>query len=290
MSTYYLLRMGSRASRIVPLRVLYALATIAAWVAYRLPTRARAAARANIAHAMGRPAGSAAVRRAAATAFRCQALNYVDLARLDRLTREELDASVVHGDLTPFLEALARGKGGLILTAHVGNLDYVGQWLALHGYNVHTVMERLKPDRLNDLIVGQRASVGLHIHAAEPESLPALTEALRRGGVVALVADRDITGAGDEVEFFGALARLPVGPALLGLRTGAPIIPAFGHRLRDDRLYVSVYQPVQLARTRNLRADLHEGVQTVARLLEDGIARAPEQWIVFEPIWKESAA
>lgn len=289
MTTYYIIRLGSLVSRVVPLAVLYALAALAARAAYMLPTGARAAVRANIARVMRQSERSADVRRAAARVFRCQALNYVDLMRLDRVTPAELDATLVHGDLTPFVDALAAGKGGIIISGHVGNMDYVAQWLSLHGYNVHTVMEHLQPEKLHHLAMHQRANTGMRIHPAEPAAIGILTEALRRGAVVALLADRDVTGTGYEVDLFGAPARLPVGPALLGLRTGAPLIPAFGHRLSDDRLFVSVRTPVYLTRTRNLRADLHEAMRVVARLLEDGIAGAPDQWLVFEPIWPRGA-
>src|SRR5690348_1531068 len=104
MRTYYLLRAGTFVARFVPLGVLYLVAGLLARIAYMIPSRARDAARRNIAQATGRPAHSKAVRRAAATAFRCQALNYVDLMRLNHLTLKELDASVVHGDLTPFYD------------------------------------------------------------------------------------------------------------------------------------------------------------------------------------------
>lgn len=290
MTTYYLLRGGMLISRVVPLPVLYALAALAARLAYLLPTRARTAARGNIAHALGASPSSAAVRRAAAYAFRCQALNYVDLMRVDRITPEELDASVVRGDLSAFVECVAAGKGVIIVSGHLGNMDYVAQWLAVQGYQVHAVMERLKPEKLYDLVRGQRVGAGLHMHPAAPESLGVLTDALRGGDVVALIADRDITATGETVELFGTPARLPVGPALLSLRTGAPVMAAFGHRLHDNRMFLYACPPVYLRRTRNLRDDLRAGVQTVARLLEAGIARAPEQWIVFEPIWKDGAA
>jgi KDO2-lipid IV(A) lauroyltransferase len=289
-TTYYVLRIGAAVSRVVPLALLYALASLAARVGYLLPTPARAAVRGNIARAMGRPANNAAVRRAAREAFRCQALNYVDLMRLDRVTPRELDASVVRGDLTPFVDVVAQGRGVIIVSAHVGNMDYVAQWLGLQGYRVHAAMERLQPECLYQLVKRQRESAGLRIHPVAAETVGTLTEALRRGEVVALIADRDINDSGIPVDFFGAPARLPAGPALLALRTGAPIIAAFGGRLRDDRLYVSARPPVYLTRTRNLRGDLHQGVQTVARLLEEGIRRAPAQWIVFEPIWKEGTA
>jgi KDO2-lipid IV(A) lauroyltransferase len=291
MTTYYLLRCGSRVSRAVPLPVLYALACVVARAAYLLPTRARAAARANIARVMGQPSDSPAVRRAAACAFRCQALNYVDLMRLGRVTLAELDAELVFGDLSPLLAGIAAGKGVIVISGHLGNVDYVVQWLVLQGHCVHAAVERLRPERLFDLVRRQRESVGLHVHPAEPGTLGVLTAALRRGALVALVLDRDVSGTGEPVEFFAAPTRLPTAAVLLGLRTGAPLVPTFVYRLPDARLLVTARPAVTLTRgPRGLRDDLQQGLHVVARLLEEGIARAPEQWVVFEPIWKDGAA
>jgi phosphatidylinositol dimannoside acyltransferase len=133
--------------------------------------------------------------------------------------------------------------------------------------------------------------VGLHVHSTEPGALGALTAALRRGALVALVLDRDVSGTGEPVEFFGVPTRLPTAAVLLGLRTGAPLVPTFAYRLRDARLLVTARPAITLTRgPRGLRVDLQQGLHVVARLLEEGIARAPEQWVVFEPIWKDGAA
>ncbi len=288
MTTYYLLRLGSAVSRVTPVGLLYALAALAARAAALLPTDARAAARDNIARVLERPAGSPAVRRAAAMAFRCQALNYVDLVRLDRVTPTEYAANVARGDLSPYTDLVARGKGVIIISAHLGNMDYVAQWLAFNGYPVHALMEELKPPKLFDLVRRQREGGGLRMHPLRQDAIARLTGILREGGTVALIADRDIGGGGELVPFFGEEAALPAGPALLALRTGAPIVAAFGRRLPDNRLYVSVAPPVYLRRTRDLRADLREGTRAIARLLEEGIRATPEQWIVFEPIWAKS--
>jgi len=290
MTTYYLLRVGSLVGRVVPVRLLYALAIVLARLAALPRTAARTAVRANIARVLRQPADSLVVRRAAAAAFRCQALNYVDLMRLDRLTRADYEANVVHGDLTPLTETVARGKGVIIVSAHLGNMDYVGQWLGLNGYSVHVPMEALKPAKLFALVRRRREATGMRMYPVGSDEMRLLTGALRAGGIVAIIADRATGGDGELVEFFGAPTALPVGPALLALRTGAPIIASFGRRLPDNRLYVSVSPPIYLQRTRRLRADLREGVQTVACLLEDGIKATPEQWIVFEPVWPRDTA
>jgi len=148
----------------------------------------------------------------------------------------------------------------------------------------------LEPERLNRLVVSQRKGAGLYIDPIGPQALPRLTRLLREGKLVALLCDRDIGGTGEPVCFFGREARLPVGPVLLALRTGAPLVPSFGRRLRDNRLYVTVKPPIYLQRTRDLRADLREGLRALARALEDGIADAPDQWIVFAPIWPDADA
>jgi len=290
MTTYYLLRAGSAISRVVPLAVLYALAGLAARLVALLPTAGRAAARANIARVLGQAPESLAVRRGAARAMRYQALNYVDMVRIDRVSEPECDATVVRGDLSPLFDCLAEGKGAIIVSAHLGNMDYVVQWLGLHGIPVHSLMERLEPERLNRLVVSQRKGAGLYIDPIGPQALPRLTRLLREGKLVALLCDRDIGGTGEPVCFFGREARLPVGPVLLALRTGAPLVPSFGRRLRDNRLYVTVKPPIYLQRTRDLRADLREGLRALARALEDGIADAPDQWIVFAPIWPDADA
>jgi lauroyl/myristoyl acyltransferase len=67
-------------------------------------------------------------------------------------------------------------------------------------------------------------------------------------------------------------------------------VPTFAYRLRDARLFVSARPAVTLRQTHPLRDDLHHGLHVLARLLEEGIARAPEQWVVFEPLWKDGAA
>jgi KDO2-lipid IV(A) lauroyltransferase len=151
-------------------------------------------------------------------------------------------------------------------------------------------MERLRPERLFTLVRRQREAAGIHMEPMEPHAIGVLTHALRDGAVVALLADRDIGGAGEPVEFFGAEARLPSGPALLALRTGAPLLAAFGRRLPDNRLYVSIQPPIYLQRTRDLRADRREGLRVMAGLLEEGIAKTPDQWLVFKPIWQGGAA
>ncbi len=288
MITYYVLKVGAVVTRLVPLALLYALAGLSARLAALVPTRARAASRANIGRVMGLCPTHPTVVKATTTALRCQALNYIDLMRVVNVSAAEFDASVVAGDTSPLTDCLARGKGAIIVSGHLGNMDYTAQWLAIHGFTLHTLMERLEPPKLYDLVSTIRRGAGVYFYPADPAAVAVLTKVLRGGGLVALLADRDIGGTGEPIAFFGAPAKLPLGPVLLALRTGAPLVPAFGRRLRDNRLYVTVKEPVYLERTRDLRADLRAGLAVLARILEEGIAAAPDQWVVFDDLWAPS--
>ena len=119
-------------------------------------------------------------------------------------------------------------------------------------------------------------------------------EQLRRGALVALIADRDILGTGVVTTFFGAPAPLPPGPIELALRTGAAVVPCFVLR-RDasvragPRCAVRFLPPLALSRTSDRPADLHKGLEALARALEVGISMAPDQWFALQPVWRSAA-
>ena len=90
-----------------------------------------------------------------------------------------------------------------------------------------------------------------------------------------------------EVSFFGAPARLPPGAAVLGLRTGAAVLPAFTARLAGNRYLGWFEPPLELVRTGNARTDVQANTERIARAIEAAIRRYPEQWTVFQPIWPQ---
>lgn len=285
MMTYRLIRLGSLLAMVLPLSWLYrGAALVARLIALGRP-EAYDSARANIAQVLKLSPFCPEVRRAATNALVTQALNYVDLMRFASMSSDDVASSMVHGDLGQFTETLSEGAGVIIVCAHLGNVDFAGQWLAHNKYATHALMEHLRPERLYSLVMRQRTARGLTMYPAEMRSLAPLTEALRRGETVALAADRDLTRGGIGVMFFGAEATLPVGPALLALKTGAPIVVASALRLPDRRLYIQVEPAIRPVRHGRLRDDLRALTQTIAGSLETIIARAPDQWVVFEPVW-----
>jgi KDO2-lipid IV(A) lauroyltransferase len=100
-----------------------------------------------------------------------------------------------------------------------------------------------------------------------------------------MLADRAITGVGERVPFFGRPALLPSAHVALALRTGAVLLPAFAHR-EGNVLHAAFEPELELVRTGDRDADIRDGVRRWAAVLEPQIRVAPEQWSVFEPVWR----
>jgi len=110
---------------------------------------------------------------------------------------------------------------------HAGNWDHAGLYFCMKGITVHTVAEHLKPEKLFMKFLEHREKMGMKVFDIDGSVIQELEEILRRGGLVALVADRDLSKSGITVDFFDGIAKMPAGPALLALRTGASLITAF---------------------------------------------------------------
>ncbi|HSO95036.1 MAG TPA: phosphatidylinositol mannoside acyltransferase, partial [Acidimicrobiia bacterium] len=210
---------------------------------------------------------------------------WYELFRLphDDLTR--LDARVdVHG--FEHLEAAAAQHRGLLLALpHLGNWDLAGAWLASKGFAITAVAEPADPPELFDWFVETRARVGIQVIPLGGDAGSAVLRALGDDRVVCLVCDRDITGDGVPVTFFGERTRLPGGPALLALRTGTPLLPVGLSFLPDGRQGIRILEPLPSNRQGRLRDDVARVTQQLADVFEDLIRAAPDQWLMMQPNW-----
>ncbi|MGW3338476.1 phosphatidylinositol mannoside acyltransferase [Streptomyces sp. NPDC001009] len=184
-------------------------------------------------------------------------------------------------------DGLAAGKGVILALPHLANWDLAGAWVTTSlGIPFTTVAERLKPETLYDRFVAYREGLGMEVlpHSGA-SAFGTLARRLRDGGLVCLVADRDLSASGVEVDFFGERARMPAGPALLAQQTGAQLLPVTLWYDDSPVMQGRVHPPVEVpqAGTRTERTAVM--TQALADAFATGIAEHPEDWHMLQRLW-----
>jgi KDO2-lipid IV(A) lauroyltransferase len=205
--------------------------------------------------------------------------------RLPTTSPEEVEGRFSFEGFEHIARARAEGCGPLMVIPHLGGWEWAAFWLTrILNIPVTAVVEALEPPELFDWFVQYRESLGMNVVPLGSRAAAEVANAVRARDVICLLADRDIAGNGTEVEFFGERTTLPSGPALLALRTGAPLIPCAVY-FEDSIHHAVVRPPIPVERQGRLRDDVARITQAVARELEWLIERAPEQWHLMEPNW-----
>lgn len=221
--------------------------------------------------------------------LRSYARYWLEAFRLPALTAEQR----LHGFELVGGERLgadvAAGRGAVVALPHAGNWDAAGAWVAANGWPITTVAERLKPERLYERFLDFRRGLGMEIlplTGGERSPFEVLVDRVRAGAVVPLLAERDLSARGVEVDFFGGRTRMPAGPALLALRTGAPLYTVemwFDPDIPRGRLSAPVPLPGPDEGTFGDRA--RRLTQLVADGLAVGIAKYPQDWHMLQRLW-----
>lgn len=181
-----------------------------------------------------------------------------------------------------FEVARAAGRGAVMALPHSGNWDMAGVWLVHQYGRFATVAERLRPESLYRRFVEYRESLGFEIIPLTGGQRPpfeVLADRLRDNGFVCLMAERDLTHRGVEVEFFGETTRMPAGPAKLALETGAPLHPAHVHYDGEDCV-VEVFDAIDTG-----SGDVAVITQALADVFARAIGEHPEDWHMLQPQW-----
>lgn len=259
--------------------------------AYRLLPGVRATVIANQARALGVDPEDPRAALAAREAFELYARYWFDTFRARVLPVEELKARTRIVGLEHIDRALEAGSGCLAVLPHMGNWDIAGRFLVVSGYRLASVAEELRPRRLFELFLRHRRELGMRIVPLTREGRVGgqLKRLLNENWVVALVADRDLSRRGVEVEMFGAPRRVPAGPAMLSLSTGAPVL-ACGVFTLEDGWEIRVGPPLRIDRTGHMRADVVALSSRMAEAFERSIASRPSDWHLFQPGWEGPAA
>jgi KDO2-lipid IV(A) lauroyltransferase len=190
-----------------------------------------------------------------------------------------------------FARARARGRGVLVLTAHLGNWDLLAVSEALAGADLAIVTRHQRARGVDAVWKAKRARLGVRqIGAGGARSARALLGHLRGGGVVGFVLDQHAGDAGVVVDFLGRPASTDPGLAALALASGAPVLPVFIRRLEDGTHEVDIGVEVPLAPGATRAARIAASTARFAAVVADAVRRTPEQWLWLHRRWKVAPA
>ena len=276
---------GGRVSAGLPPRLRYSLARAGGAVGFRLLNGVRRQALENYAGVLHLPLKSAEVRRVAREAVAGYSKLIVDFLALSRLSRDDVMRMVDWRGWENIQDALALGRGVIVVTPHFGNWDMAAAAAAARGLQVSAVTDHYGDDDLNRRVTGARERFGVSVVPLGVNAGRAVLGALRRNEVVALVCDLAKDGRNVQVMVCGQQALVPAGPAVLALRSGAPVVPIMCRRQPDDRYLLEVQPAIDLARTGDHDADTRALAQAIMSRFEPELLRRPEQWYLFSPMW-----
>ena len=283
-------RVAADVARVVPPALGDPLARATSWLYQAVnPARRRQVGR-NLDRVAPAPLDPSARRQAVAAVFDHYGRYWHELFRLAVSDPGPLVAGFACEGKEHLAAAAAAGRGVVMALPHLGNWDLAGAWLAGEGYELTVVAEPVEPPELFDWFVATRERLGMRVVALGPDAGAALLRDLHAGRIVALVCDRDITGDGVAVEFFGEPTRLPGGPAALALRTGAPLLPVGCYFLPQRGHAAHILEPLATSREARLRDDVARVTQQLAHRFEELIRAAPDQWLLMQPNWPSDAA
>ncbi|MFF9897205.1 phosphatidylinositol mannoside acyltransferase [Streptomyces longispororuber] len=212
---------------------------------------------------------------------------WMESFRLPAWSEERIRDGVTVEDVHHLTDGLDRGRGVILALPHLANWDLAGAWVTTKLKTPFTtVQERQKPESLYDRFVAYRSGLGMEVlpHTGG-SAFGTLARRLRAGGLVCLVADRDMSSSGVEVSFFGEAARMPAGPAALAQQTGALLLPATLWYDSSPVMRGRVHPPVDVPEEGTRKEKTAAMTQALADAFATGIAAHPQDWHMLQRLW-----
>jgi len=175
-----------------------------------------------------------------------------------------------------FHEALAMGRGCLLVSPHLGDINYYAELFVASGLPVNVLVEDVKPPALSRLVASLRARRGVNVIIGGRGALRETYRALDRNEIVGIISDRAVDGSGVPVTFFDRQTKMPDLAFTIGARRRTPVVFGTAVRLDDGHIVADIRAP--------FIPEGHE-TQQMASVFEQFIRRWPDQWLAFQPIF-----
>jgi len=286
MMLYLLYRLGTFLALTLPVKTGYRIAVCVADIFYSVSRADREAVSDNLKVVTGAAAGEKGSERQCRAVFRNFAKYLADFFRFSEIGEEYVKRSVKLEGFENVDKALGRGKGVIMLSAHIGNWELGGHVLSLLRQPMAAVVLTHQNKRINDFFTRQRTHGNL-IPIEVGAGLRACYRLLKENGLLALLGDRDFSKKGLYIDFFGRQTLIPKGPAVLSYRTGAAVVPCFMIRQKDDTFRFIFKEPI----IPDQSAEETSAIEALARKytdsIEDCVRKHPDQWFVFRKVWND---
>jgi len=288
MLIYLLYKFGQFLSLALPRRIMYRIAGACGILKYYFSPRDGRSVISNLKVILDKPVSKKELKRMARAVFINFAKYLVDFFHFAKVRGDDVDKVIKICGRENLDETLKRGKGIIIVAAHMGNWELGGMITALKGYPLNVIVLSHKNERINNMFVKQRTRTGVRVIPLG-RAVRRIFEVLKQNEMVALLGDRDFTKRGIKVEFLGKEVQIPKGPATVSLKSGAPIICAFVIRKKDNSYTITFEKPIETTLTGHTEADLKIITRAFVTRIEGYIRRYPEQWYMFRRFWSSDA-
>ncbi|MGH7493416.1 MAG: lysophospholipid acyltransferase family protein [bacterium] len=274
--------------RLLPRRAALRLFENLGLLAFRLIKKEREKTLRHLHLAFGAQRSPAAVYQMARDTFRMLGRNAAEAMRLPLLAGAGLENLVRCNGREHLDRALARGKGVLCVTGHLGSWELMAKWVARH-YPLAVVGATLYDPRLDEILIRTREQAGYKTFPRSVAGTKAILRWLREGGVFGFLIDQDTRVDGEFVDFFGQAAYTPAGMVVLAERTGAPLVPLAIHMNDDFTHTIEFRAEILLQNTGEARADRVANVLKCSKAVEAFIREHPTQWVWMHERWRTQA-
>jgi KDO2-lipid IV(A) lauroyltransferase len=255
-------------------------------VAYTFATNTRKLVVQHLTIAFGNEKDQREIQKLSGRVFEMLGKNTGEMLRATRVkTLADLETFLVTEGLENYTNAIAKRKGVIFLTCHLGAFDLQVSNMALRGLNPNIIGTPLKDERLNELLWDYRNMHGAIAIERGRETFR-LIKVLKSGGSVALLIDQDTKVKSRFVNFFGKPAATPVGATVLAMKTGAAVVPTYVYLGDDWKQHMFILPEIPMRITGDDEADMIYNTQVLTNFIEDTIRKHPEQWVWMHERWK----
>jgi len=284
MGNYNLYRVGQFLAKILPLGVSNALVMFLCDLHYSFSKTDRRAVESNLKMVLKTDHVPSSQVRAVFHNFGKYLLEFFTMTR--RLSPSFIESNVRINNIEYLNEVLQKGKGGILVSAHIGNWEMGGTVLPMLGFPLSVVALAHKDPRVNALFNAQREAFGAMVIQTEA-AVRRVVEHLHKNRLVAILADRDFGNHGIMMDFFGHPTMIPKGAVYFSMKTGTPVIPVFFTRNNDDHFEINIYPPIEAPKIPDGKITdeaAKDFIKNYLTIIEGEIRKNPSQWLLFRDL------